>query len=188
MCILCKVCMVLTRQMIWNSLAGICSFEIGINWLCECYSNGQCILGSQCHWTGPTRCPYEGKDKEKERQKEKRKKTIKTDIQVGIKNNQGVLRNVIQLRKFKPWETLTGRQEKGKDIIRTISAMHPHQPQCTRHTIVSFTTRIIYISFRLVKCTEDQMVSHRMGVGVSLANGPMQLVDPGQMIIFELVS
>lgn len=66
--------------------------------------------------------------------------------------------------------------------------MHPHQPQCMRHTIVSFTTRIIYIRFRLVKGTEDQMVSHRMEVGVGLADGPMQLVDQGQMIIFELVS
>jgi len=67
-CIVCKVCVVFAGQMTWNSLAGICSFEIRINRLCECYSNGQCILGSQCHWTGPTRYPYEGKDPEKIRQ------------------------------------------------------------------------------------------------------------------------
>jgi len=50
--------------------------------------------------------------------------------------------------------------------------MHPHQPQCTRRTIVSFTIR-------------DR--SHGESQN-GLADRAMQLVDQGEMIIHELVS
>lgn len=52
-------------QVMWDSLRGISSFEVGINRLCEGHGNGQSILGSQCHRARAARRPWE-KEKEAE--------------------------------------------------------------------------------------------------------------------------
>lgn len=69
----------------------------------------------------------------------------------------------------------TGKSQ-GKDIIRTISAMHPHQLQCIRRTIVSFTIR------------DHSHGESQNESSYGLADGAMQLVDQGEMIILESVS
>lgn len=50
------------KGIMWDSLCGISSFEVGINGLGEGHGNGQSILGCQGHRAGTARCPWEGQE------------------------------------------------------------------------------------------------------------------------------
>lgn len=55
------------KGIMWDSLCGISSFEVGINGLGEGHGNGQSILGCQGHRAGTARCPWERQEAQSRR-------------------------------------------------------------------------------------------------------------------------